>query len=529
MNISQAFTPLEAARAIPLDEALRLYELPHVSMHMLEGMEGNLYVFDEDAHFESLDLDKLFNSKGNCGALFRSNLSVDSHIIQTEMDYGPFIYVQGVVTAKNIFLGGGYIHFESNVVVEQTFLAGFYNHGMATVKGTIETELVMCFDHGFDFNFQNLKKGIFLSDNPPSDIPPFEPSEVLTKGYWNNEDNYLLQDKVLKAVKAGKSILKADGGVSPVQKRLNKAKSSKAKRADLSRLNLKTIPHEVFEMKDLQQLDLSSNSLTTISDELATLPQLNILELSNCEFTTVPNILGQISSLEQLDLSHNAIASLPDSFSELHNLKKLSLYRCDFEQVPGILKDLPKLEVLNADYQRNGSSLTIDAGFNTLKELTLYGPLAIPLAKLERLSLTRPTAIRTLPDSITGCKKLKKLDIRALKPLQELPDALADLQHLEEVALFIHDELTNIDVLSRLPKLKVVHVKYSEDIIPAPFYQLLEIPQWSALYIEGRIDDSSIATRILKRPNLRKLARVSPFGEEELNIEQERKWLGIQL
>lgn len=522
-------TSLNDARVVPLHELLNLYELPHVSVHMLEGMEGNIFVFDEDAHFESLDLDKVFNSKGNCGALFRGDLRVDSYIIQPEMDYGPFVYVLGNVAAKNIFLGGGYIHLEGNVTAEQTFLAGFYNHGMATVTGMIDAELVMSFDHSFNFSFQNLKKGIFLSDNLPSEATPFDPAEVMAKGYWNKEDNYLLQDKVLKAVKTGKSILKADGGVSPIQKRLDKAKGSKAKRADLSKLNLKTLPREVFDFTDLQQLDLSSNPLTSIGRELAVLQQLRVLDLSNCEFEIVPDVLGQITSLEQVDLRSNAIALLPDSFSGLRNLKKLSLRDCQFETLPAIIKDLPQLEVLDLDYQRNGNPLSVNIDFSALKELTLYGRLDVPLPRLERLTLTQPTSIRTLPDSIIGCRNLKKLDIRAIKTLHELREDLTELQQLEEFAFFINNALENIQVLAKLPKLKAVHVKYSGDIIPEPFYQLLEIPQWTTLYIEGRIDDSSVVERILRRANLRKLVKVSSFAEEECNIEQERKWLGIQL
>jgi hypothetical protein len=528
MNHSTPYTTIAAARIISLNEALKQYKTPGVSEYMLEGLKGDLYVFDEDAHFESLNLDELFYTEGRCGVLFRGNLTVDTYLIQPETDYGPFVLVLGNVIAKNIFMGGGYTRIEGNVTVEQTLFAGCYNHGMSDIDGIIAAEIILSQDHSFNFKAANVKKGIWLVDSDLNDMPPHDPADVLNKGYWDKYDECLKSENIVKAIKKGQSIIKPAAAVSPIIKRLEKAAQSKNKRADLSNLKLKTLPKELFELKDLQRLDLSGNPVAITGDELTALQQLHTIELTSCQLEEVPAVLAKMTSLETLSLSYNNISTLPDSFSALHNLKKLLLYNCQLKAVPAVLKTLPKLEVLNIDYQQDDALLTVDEGFSTLKELQLRGDLRTALPKLEQLTMTRRAMIE-LPPTLFASKKLKKLHVSAAVNLVGLPDEFVAFKQLEEISLTLHRNFQNIKVLAHLPKLKTVWVKFYDDGIPKQFFELLDIPQWSELYINGMPDDRSIAARILSRPNLKKLEKYSSFGTETIDIATARKWLGINI
>lgn len=79
-------------------------------------------------------------------------------------------------------------------------------------------------------------------------------------------------------------------------------KSSDPVQLDLSHKNLKSIPKEVFEYKNLKVLDLTGNDITSI-----------------------PSDIKKLSSLEVLKLDSNAITSISKEVLNLKNLKGLSI------------------------------------------------------------------------------------------------------------------------------------------------------------------------------------------------------------
>ena len=528
MDHPKSYTTIEQARIMTLQEALAQYKTPGVSEYMLEGLKGDFYVFDNDAHFEHLDLDKLFYTQDRCGVLFRGNLTVDALLTQPETDYGPFTLVLGNVSAKNIFMGGGYIRIEGNVTVEQTLYAGCYNHGMSDINGFISAEVILSSDHSFNFHSDKVKRGVWLSDIELKDAPAHEPADVLNKGYWSKSDESIQTGNILKAMAKGTSILKPNSAASPVLKRLEKALLSKNKRADLSKMKLKGLPKELFELKGIQQLNLSDNLLESLGNELATMEQVTTIDLSNCYLQEIPEVLSRMPQLESLDLSYNNISTVSASFAALQNLKKLSLYNCQLTEIPAVLKDLPALEVLNIDYQKEDALLTLDGGFQSLKELHIRGKVLTVLPNLEHMVIAG-FGTKELPEAVMACKKLKKLDIANAGSLAGLPDDFSLFQQLEEISFNLHEGFKNVKVLATLPKLKTVHVRFASHTSRNRFLELLEVPQWSVLYLQGSIDDPVLQKQLLSRPNLKKLETRSSFGTEVVDIAEARKWLNLTI
>jgi Leucine-rich repeat (LRR) protein len=56
-------------------------------------------------------------------------------------------------------------------------------------------------------------------------------------------------------------------------------------------------------LKDLRHLDLSSNCLATIPDDISLLTSLTLLDLSNNSRVVLPRTLGRLGSLVQLNLN----------------------------------------------------------------------------------------------------------------------------------------------------------------------------------------------------------------------------------
>lgn len=99
-----------------------------------------------------------------------------------------------------------------------------------------------------------------------------------------------------------------------------------AKILDLSNQSLKKVPIDTFNKIEIQELNVSNNSLEgSLQAEVRNLQNLIVLNLSNNNFTGVPAEIGQLKNLEVLNLSNNNLTGLPNELGNLSNLKVLNL------------------------------------------------------------------------------------------------------------------------------------------------------------------------------------------------------------
>lgn len=125
--------------------------------------------------------------------------------------------------------------------------------------------------------------------------------------------------------------------------------TSKDKTLDLSNKNLDKIPSYVFNMTELEKLDVSHNALTgAIQAEIRQLRNLKVLDASDNQMTGVPAEVGQLSKLEVLDLSNNQLTGLPNELGNLKNLKTLNLSGNAYSQqdLAGIRQKLPNTDFI---------------------------------------------------------------------------------------------------------------------------------------------------------------------------------------
>ena len=89
-------------------------------------------------------------------------------------------------------------------------------------------------------------------------------------------------------------------------------------------------------MNEITKLDLSGKNLTQIPEWVFDIRTLQELNLSNNKLKTLPNSFGNnnIKFISKLNLSNNKLSSLPDSFKKLQLLRVLDISENQFTKVP---------------------------------------------------------------------------------------------------------------------------------------------------------------------------------------------------
>ncbi|KAL0966699.1 hypothetical protein UPYG_G00298600 [Umbra pygmaea] len=197
--------------------------------------------------------------------------------------------------------------------------------------------------------------------------------------------------------------------------------------ADLELYNceLERIPHAIFSLSNLQELDLKSNNIRTIEEVISFqhLKRLTCLKLWHNKIITIPASIGQVKSLESLFLLHNKLENLPPALFHLPKLRHLDVSHNSIMVIPpdvGLLQNLQHFAI------------------NSNKLETLPKQL-FKCTRLKVLCLNN-NAVTTLPDSIGHLVQLTQLELRG-NCLDRLPVLLGNCRLLRKNCLVVEDHL----------------------------------------------------------------------------------------
>jgi len=111
----------------------------------------------------------------------------------------------------------------------------------------------------------------------------------------------------------------------------------------LSHNKLNPIPLSLFQLYKLETLHIDSNGLTNIPDEITQLTRLTCLNISSNNITTYPECINRIHTLRKLVYAENELAEIP---IDVPNLKKLKLCNNNIVKFPDFIYSLKYLEHL---------------------------------------------------------------------------------------------------------------------------------------------------------------------------------------
>ncbi len=130
--------------------------------------------------------------------------------------------------------------------------------------------------------------------------------------------------------------------------------------------NLRTLPNELCQLRELLVLVLSNNSLTALPDDIGNMEQLESIHSANNHLRDLPSSFFHLKNLTFLDLSSNKLRQLSDGIGQLTQLNSLLLYDNRLRLIPDSISMLKHLTTLWLGRNR---LRTLPRGLTQLKQL----------------------------------------------------------------------------------------------------------------------------------------------------------------
>ncbi|KAG2461522.1 volume-regulated anion channel subunit LRRC8C [Polypterus senegalus] len=185
---------------------------------------------------------------------------------------------------------------------------------------------------------------------------------------------------------------------------------------ELVHCDLERIPHAIFSLINLQELDLKENNIKSIEEIVSFqhLRKLTCLKLWYNSITYIPEHIKKLVGLERLYFSHNKIEVLPSHLFLCNKLRYLDLSYNDIRFIPpeiGVLQSLQYFSVICNKVESLPDELYFCKKLKTLKlgknTLSVLSPKIAYLTLLTHLDL-KGNHFESLPAELGCCRVLKK-------------------------------------------------------------------------------------------------------------------------
>ncbi|WP_179004487.1 leucine-rich repeat domain-containing protein [Winogradskyella forsetii] len=211
--------------------------------------------------------------------------------------------------------------------------------------------------------------------------------------------------------------------------------------------DLTELPKEIFQLVNLQSIDLSGNRFRDkekLFEDLSKLPNLKVLSLGRCNLRSLPDNITLLQNLEVLVIYVNGLREINENIGKLKRLKLLDLSNNSY------LKDLPKaIQELRC-----------------LQRLDVAGSGLIRLREelsncTELVSISANACkIKTLPEQIGNLINLKHFNLGYNK-IEEIPISFTELSSLKEINLGSNELLSLPKEITKMQQIERVSFEFN--------------------------------------------------------------------
>jgi adenylate cyclase len=199
---------------------------------------------------------------------------------------------------------------------------------------------------------------------------------------------------------------------------------------NLAHNKLVTLPSRVLPfLKQLSQLKVSGNQLTSIPREIGELDMLSDLNVSRNKLTSLPDELGRLAQLRWLNVKENALTQLPESLSALQQLEELLVSNNELDTLPARFAHVRLLLANNNKITHLDDNTCLDSVIELCLSENRMRALPASLnsmRNLQKLSITM-NQLESLPDNISELRKLTQLDAKN-NQMRSLPESIGALK-----------------------------------------------------------------------------------------------------
>lgn len=238
---------------------------------------------------------------------------------------------------------------------------------------------------------------------------------------------------------------------------------------ELSSNNLAELPDDLDELRYIRTLGLKYNQLKRMPNVVSRLPQLMVLEMSGNQITQIGDMIGGMVMLKELGLSGNMIARLSDNLTQLPKLEVLHVENNRLEQLPEAIGELPSL-------------VKLDISNNSIRFLpTSMGHFK----KIQRIDCSN-NLLAKVPPSMGHLKLLKEFNLR-YNSLDERYSAKVD-EGLSRLLAFLREEeeRERLEEIERLKPIGTPVGSYLEYRCKAEASQVVKLDGGGEVTIDNR-------------------------------------------
>jgi tetratricopeptide (TPR) repeat protein len=154
----------------------------------------------------------------------------------------------------------------------------------------------------------------------------------------------------LMEIKIPKTVNKKISLQTKINQLIDNVKTGKSKSIQLNRVGLNKIPNEIFDLSNLERLELFGNNISEIPIEITQLNSLKYLYLSVNPISEIPDYVFELESLEELRIADAKISIIPNTIGKAKGLKEVHLHENKITEIPLEIIQLKSLKHINLSH-----------------------------------------------------------------------------------------------------------------------------------------------------------------------------------
>ncbi|CAH1982481.1 unnamed protein product [Acanthoscelides obtectus] len=235
------------------------------------------------------------------------------------------------------------------------------------------------------------------------------------------------------------------------------------------RINEDGLDRAIFELTNLNYLNISETTLSELPDKLGSLQNLQTLLLHSNKLEKINEAISSLEKLKILDLSQNCIETAPECLDSLTQLVTLNLSGNKLESFPCLTKTT-KLTVLDLSNNKLKSFSNIcSENFGNLSELKLshneIEEIPVTISNLNQLKMLdlNTNKITSIPGELVDCQKLKEVNLKSNPVSDRRLLKLIDQCRTKQIVDYVKQHCPKTTILEKKAKDKKNTKKCSDD------------------------------------------------------------------